>query len=61
MTRHIMRVPHTVEEAVRFCEEKLRNDADPTGADYVEVLGTTEMFLDMARRILELEARCSGE
>lgn len=57
----IMRYPSTAEEVVRFCEEKLRNDADSTSVHSVEVVGTTEMFLDMARRILELESRCVPE
>lgn len=52
-----LRRPLTVEQAVMFCEEKLR--AYPSVE--VEVLGTTELFLDMAQRILALESRCYGE
>lgn len=54
-----LRRPLTVEQVVVFCEEKLSAETDLNIE--VEVVASTEMFLDMAQRILALESRCCGE
>jgi len=58
MTTHLdLRFPKSVEQLATDCNEKLDNDAQLIPPRTIEIMPSTELFLDMAQRILRLEAR----
>ena len=52
-----LRRPMTVEEVVEACVAKIREDAKEETETVVEIMIGTEMMLDLALRVLALEAR----
>jgi hypothetical protein len=52
-----LRAPRSVEQLAADCRAKLDNDAQEFPPKRIEVIPMTESFLDLAERILKLEAR----
>lgn len=52
-----LRRPMTVEELVEACVAKTREDAKEETENVVEIVAGTELMMDIALRILALEAR----
>lgn len=52
-----LRRPMTLEEMVEDCVEKLREDAKETPQRTIEIVIGTEAMLDLALRVMALEAR----
>ena len=52
-----LRRPMTVEEVVEACVAKIREDAKEETENVVEIVMGTELMLDLALRVLALEAR----
>ena len=54
-----LRRPTTVEELVRDCTDKLQHQSKyGVGAEVFEILVGTEVMLDIAQRLLDLELGC---
>lgn len=52
-----LRAPRSVEQLAHDCRAKLDNDALEFPPKQVQVMPMTEAFLDLAERVLKLEAR----
>jgi len=52
-----LRVPKTIEELVIDCQDKINNDAQDPPPKTIDIMPMTEIFLDIAQRILQLEER----
>ena len=52
---HDLRAPRSVEQLATDCRDKLDNDAEERPPKTIDIMPMTEVFLDIAERILLIE------